>query len=276
MGQEIPRPLGLLAAPALLIVIGLYVVPLVLMLSLAFRDPVVGVENITWMFSTSAVGKIIWATLRFSVTAAVVATACGFLLAYVIWLGGRRLATGLMVVVLTSFWLSVLIRCFALILLLGNNGPVNATLKAMQLPAIQMMRNETGVLIGMVHYLIPFAVLTILSVLKDIDRQLLAAARGMGASRFRIFRSIVLPLAGPGIVAAFALTLVIALGFYITPALLGGGRVVMVAEFITFFIQNVLAWGKASALAILLIVGIALAYGLGKMVERLSLRRRAA
>jgi putative spermidine/putrescine transport system permease protein len=87
---------------------------------------------------------------------------------------------------------------------------------------------------------------------------------------------VVLPLSAPGTLAALALTFVIALGFYITPALLGGGRVVMIAEFITFYVQNVLAWGKASALAIFLIAAIGASYGLVKLPEMLLRRSRTA
>ena len=176
---------------------------------------------------------------------------------------------------LISFWLSVLIRCFALIMALGPRGPLNAALDPIGLGPVQLIRNETGVLIGMVHYLVPFAVLTISAGLRGIDLSLVAAARSMGAGRARLLRTVVLPLAAPAIVAAFALCFVIALGFYITPALLGGGRVVMVAEFITFFVQKVLAWGKASALALLLITIIGAGYGLARLLE-MTLRKRSA
>ncbi|MBL8583218.1 MAG: ABC transporter permease [Rhizobiaceae bacterium] len=276
MGQDIPRAFRLLAAPAALFSFALFLAPLLLMLSLAFRDPQPGLQNFGWMATSSAVGKIVWATFRFSAIASVISVMLGFAVAYAIWLSGRTLSLVLLFVVLVSFWLSVLIRCFALILALGPNGPVNATLAALSLGPVRLIRNEPGVLLGMVHYLIPFAVLTILAALRGIDLSLVAAARSMGAHRARVFRTVVLPLAAPGAFAALALTFVIALGFYITPALLGGGRVVMIAEFITFHVQNVLAWGKASALAIFLIAAIGASYGLVKLPEMLMRQRRAA
>lgn len=275
MDKDIPRAFRLLAFPASLICVVLFVAPLLLMLSLAFRDPQPGVENFVWMASSTAVAKIAWATFRFSAIASVISVALGFVVAYAIWLADRRVSLALLVIVLVSFWLSVLIRCFALIMALGPNGPINAALKAMSIGPVQLMRNEPGVLIGMVHYLLPFAVLTILSSLRAVDLSLVAAARSMGAGRFHVFRTVVLPLSAPGTIAALALCFVISLGFYITPALLGGGRVVMIAEFVTFYVQNVLAWGKASALAIFLIALIGVSFGVAKSLE-LLLRRRVS
>lgn len=275
MNSDIPGRYRYLAIPATVFCIGLFVAPLLLMLSLAVREPQPGLENLTWMFSSSAVGKIMWATLRVSAVASLVSVVLGFLLAYVIWLLDRRASLIFLVVVLVSFWLSVLIRCFALIMALGPRGPINETLQAIGLGPVQLIRNETGVLLGMVHYLIPFATLTIIAGLRGIDLSLVAAARSMGAGRMRLFRTIILPLSAPALVAALALCFVIALGFYITPALLGGGRVVMIAEFITFFVQKVLAWGKASSLALLLIAIIASSYGFARLIE-LMLRRRSA
>lgn len=275
MGKDIPRAFRLLIFPASLFCVVLFVAPLLLMLSLAFRDPQPGVENFVWMASSTAVAKIAWATFRFSAIASIISVALGFVVAYAIWLADRRVSLALLVIVLVSFWLSVLIRCFALIMALGPNGPVNAALMAMSIGPVQLMRNEPGVLIGMVHYLLPFAVLTILSSLRAVDLSLVAAARSMGAGRFHVFRTVVLPLSAPGTIAALALCFVISLGFYITPALLGGGRVVMIAEFITFYVQNVLAWGKASALAIFLIALIGVSFGVAKSLE-LLLRRRVS
>jgi putative spermidine/putrescine transport system permease protein len=276
MGGDIPRSFRLLAIPGAAFCLVLFVAPLLLMLSLAVRDPEPGLDNLVWMATSSAVGKIVWATLRFSIVASVLAVGLGFLLAYVIWLLDRGASLAFLTVVLVSFWLSVLVRCFALIMLLGPRGPLNESLGAMGLGPVQLIRNETGVLIGMVHYLIPFAALVMSSALRGIDLSLVAAARSMGAGRLRLFRTIVVPLSAPALVAAFGLCFVISLGFYITPALLGGGRVVMLAEFITFFVQKVLAWGKASSLALLLAALIGASYGIAVLLERVLKTRVTA
>ena len=197
MDHDIPVSFRLLAIPGVMFCLALFVAPLLVMLSLAVRDPRPGIDNLIWMTTTPAVAKIVWATLWFSIVASAISVALGFLLAYVIWLLDRGASLVFLVVVLVSFWLSVLIRCFALIMALGPRGPVNAALDAVGLGPVQLIRNETGVLIGMVHYLIPFAVLTISTGLRGIDISLIAAARSMGAGRTRLFRTVVLPLSAP-------------------------------------------------------------------------------
>ncbi len=276
MDNSIPSSFRLLLVPGLVFATVLFLGPLVLMLSLSVREAETGIENFDWMLGSSAVQSIAWATVRFSALASTISVVLGFFLAYAIWRSGRILGTSLLAVVLISFWLSVLVRCFSLILMLGPNGPVLPALAFLGLGDVRLIRNESGVLIGMAHYLIPFAVLTILISLRAIDLSLVSAARSMGAGRGRIFRTIILPLAVPGTIAAFSLCFVIALGFYITPALLGGGRVVMIAEFVTFYISDILDWGKASALAILLLVLIGFSYAVLRLAQSLFGRARAA
>lgn len=274
MNKSVPSLFRLLVLPATALVLVAFVAPLLQMISLAVLEPEPGFSNFDWIATSPAVHQILFATIRFSLIASLVSVLLGFLLAYVIW-RDDRIGEAVMVVVLVSFWLSVLVRCFTLILVLGPRGPVNSLLPFLGLEPIRLIRNEPGVFIGMVHYLVPFATLTILSSLRGIDDSLLAAARSMGASRAYIFRTVVLPLSAPGSVAALGLCIVIAFGFYVTPALLGGGRVVMIAEFISFYVQNVLAWGKAAALALMLIVVIGLSY-LGLKSSEFLLRRMIA
>jgi putative spermidine/putrescine transport system permease protein len=121
---------------------------------------------------------------------------------------------------------------------------------------LPLVRNELGVVIGMVHYLIPYAVLPIFANMLGIDPRLVRAARGLGASRFTAFRRVFLPLSMPGIISASILIFIFSLGFYITPALLGGGKTVMIAEYITVQIMEALNWGTGSMLAATLLVAV--------------------
>lgn len=272
MNKSVPSLFRLLVLPATILALAVFVAPLLQMTSLAVLDPEPGFSNFDWIATSSAVHQILYSTIRFSLIASTVSVLLGFLLAYVIW-RDDRVGEAILIVVLVSFWLSVLVRCFTLILVLGPRGPLNSLLPLLGLGPVRLIRNEPGVFIGMVHYLVPFATLTILSALRGIDDSLLSAARSMGAGKTYIFRTVVLPLSAPGSVAALALCLVISFGFYVTPALLGGGRVVMIAEFISFHVQNVLAWGKAAALALMLIAVIGLSY-LALKSSELLLRRR--
>jgi putative spermidine/putrescine transport system permease protein len=166
----------------------------------------------------------------------------------------------MLVCILTTFWLSVLIRAFAWVLLLRTEGVLNAILTNLGLidsPLI-LVRNEIGVVIGMVHYMLPVAVFPMLANMSNIPVQFDNAARGMGASPWQRFFLIYLPLCKPGILAATVLVFVFSLGFYITPSILGGGRVVMIAEYIKVGFEDTLRWGYATMLATTLLAVLCL------------------
>jgi putative spermidine/putrescine transport system permease protein len=128
------------------------------------------------------------------------------------------------------------------------------------------VRNEFGVILGMVHYLVPYAVLPLYANLRGIDRRLVPAARNLGATPAQAFLKVYLPLSTPGILGAFILVLVFSLGFYITPAVLGGGRVMMMAEYISVNVVETLRWGLASALAVSMLI---IVFGLIVLMNRI-------
>ena len=118
------------------------------------------------------------------------------------------------------------------------------------------MRNETGVLIGMVHVMLPYAILTLYANMLGIDAGLVAAARSLGASRGQAFRMVFLPLTRPGLIGAGTLVFILSLGFFVTPALLGGGKVLMVAEYVAVQINDTLRWGLGTMLAATLMISV--------------------
>ena len=118
------------------------------------------------------------------------------------------------------------------------------------------LRNELGVLIGMVHYMIPYAVLPLLANMQGIDTRIMNASRSLGAGPLYTFARIYLPMTIPGIVAASLLVFIISLGFYVTPAILGGGKVLMIAEYVSVQVLVTLKWGMAAMLATLLLIGV--------------------
>jgi putative spermidine/putrescine transport system permease protein len=159
----------------------------------------------------------------------------------------------------------VLIRAFAWVTLLRGNGLVNTALEDLgliDLP-LAMMRNDLGVVIGMVHVMIPLATLPIFAVMRGIDARLVPAARSLGASERRALLAVFLPLSLPGLAAAAVLVFVNSLGFFITPAVLGGGKTVMVAEYIEVQISTTLRWGLATMMATVLLAAVACLFALG-------------
>jgi ABC-type spermidine/putrescine transport system permease subunit I len=154
--------------------------------------------------------------------------------------------------------------------LLGRNGVFNRMLMDWGITSdpIPMLHNFTGVLIGMVHVLLPYMVLPIYGAVRRLDPALVAAAEGLGASSWRIFWRIYIPLTLNGIFAGCVLVFVLSLGFFITPALLGGGRVIMIAVLIEQQVREALNWPFASALSAVLLVATFAVYALAQRVTQ--------
>ena len=133
---------------------------------------------------------------------------------------------------------------------------------------LPLLNNTAGVLIGMTHVLLPYMIFPLYAVMKRMDRGLLAAAEGMGASGWQVFRRIYFPLTLPGVLAGVTLVYVLSIGFFITPALLGGGKVTMVAVLIEQQVRTFLNWGFAAALSAVLLTATLLVY----LVLRRALR----
>lgn len=163
-----------------------------------------------------------------------------------------RLAT---VLVLVPFWVSILVRTTAWFILLQREGPVNAALLAMQVidHPLQLIFTRFAVLVAMVHVLLPFAILPMVGVMRRIDPALQRAATSLGATRMQHFRYVYLPLSAPGVGAGGLIVFMLAVGFYITPALVGGIGDQMVSTFIADYTTNTLNWGMAGALSALLL-----------------------
>jgi ABC-type spermidine/putrescine transport system permease subunit I len=157
---------------------------------------------------------------------------------------------------LLPFWTSVLVRTYAWMVILGRNGIVNRSLLEWGVitTPLPLLHNLTGVLIGMVHVLLPYMVFPIYAALLRMDPDLPRAAEGLGAPGWRVFQRVILPLSLPGVFAGCALVFVLALGFFITPALLGGGRIIMISMLIEQQVREFLDWPFAAALSVVLLV----------------------
>jgi putative spermidine/putrescine transport system permease protein len=244
--------------PLLVLVATFFAWPVLNILLISVTEPTPGLGNYEKLITSASLGRILWTTLRICLLTTVMSVAVGYLIAYaMVHLGGRERAW-MLTLVLLSFWVSVLVRAFSWLMLLGRNGLINAMLTGSGLvdEPVAFVRNETGVLIGMVHYMIPYAVLPLLANMQGIDQRIMNASRGLGAGPLRGFLRIYLPLSTPGLVAASLLVFIISLGFYVTPALLGGGRVLMVAEYISVQVLVTVQWGVASMLATLVLASV--------------------
>lgn len=248
----------LLLLPAVALVLFFYVAPIVQVLTISFTEPEPGFGNYERLLTSEGIQRVISTTLRICLLTTLFALLLGYAIAYAITLASPRARNWWILAVLVPLWISVLVRAFAWVTLLRRQGLVNNTL--MQAGVISeplpLVWNEFGILVGMVHYMVPFAVLPMLASMREIDMRLLAAARGLGASRGQVFRQVFLPLSMPGVIAAGVLVFIFSLGFYITPAILGGGRTLMVAEWIALQILDLIRWGLGTMMATMLVVAI--------------------
>ena len=251
-----PSPYWLLVAPAVVMLLVLYAAPIINVLLLSFTDPKPGFGNYAKIIESDTVGRLIWTTIRLCLITTVCAVTLGYIVAYAMLHALHHVRRRMMAILLISFWISVLVRSFAWLMLLGHNGLVNNALIAMGLIAepIAFVRNELGVLIGMTEYMVPYAILPLLANMQGIDTCVLSASRSLGASGVQTFLRVFLPLTKPGIIAASLLVFISSLGFYVTPAILGGGKVQMIAEYISVQLLVTVRWGTAAMLATLMLV----------------------
>jgi ABC-type spermidine/putrescine transport system permease subunit I len=241
---------ALLVAPLVLYMLVFYALPLVSMLLRSIADPTWTLENYRRLLGDTVFLHVFWTTLR---TAFVVTIGC-LLLGYPVALALSRLeraaASVVLIIVLLPFWTSVLVRSYAWMVLLGRKGLVNETLIAAGLidTPLKLLNTPFAVHIAMIHILLPYMILPIASVLRQVDGALPRAAAGLGAAPWRVFVQVVLPLSMPGVAAGVLLVFVLSLGFYITPALVGGPRDLMLSMLIAQQV-DLLNWPYAACLS---------------------------
>lgn len=247
-----------LSAPALLVVLLFAVVPVLWLSSLSFLNAAgqFSLENYERIFGSPLYRRTFTVTFQISFAVTFICILLGYPLCY--WLANmsQRMASVLLVFVLVPFWTSVLVRTYAWLVLLQRNGIINETLLSLGLieRPLQLAHNLTGSIIGMVHIMLPFLVLPLYATMRNIDGDLVRAAIALGSSPRSAFWRVYLPMSLPGLFAGTVLVFILSLGFYVTPALLGGGRVQMLAQRIESTITIHSNWGAASALGVVLLL----------------------
>ena len=211
---------------------------------------------------------VFWETFKIAAAVTALALLLGYPVAYFLTTTSRLWQVLGFAFVMLPFWTSILVRTYAWMVILGRNGVLNKTLLDLGLidTPLPLLHNFTGVLIGMVHVLLPYMIFPVYNAMRKVDPDLVRAAEGLGAPGHAIFRRIYLPLTMEGVLAGTTLVFILSLGFFITPALLGGGRVIMIAVLIEQQVREFLNWGFAAALSVVLLVATLVVYGL---VQRL-------
>lgn len=245
-----------LALPVVLFLTFFFLVPLYEIVKRSITDPALGFGNYASFFGSETFLRVLWNTVKMSATVTVVCLLMAYPYAYVMNRLGGRAATLMMLAVLVPFWSSVLARTYAWTVLLQDSGIINSALLSLGVidEPLTLMRNLFGMVVGMSHVLLPFMVLPMYAVMRRIDGDCVRAANNLGASPLQAFWRVFLPLSLPGVYAGSLLVFVVALGFYITPALLGSPDQVVLSEVIAQQVQLLLNWGMGSAMAMILLV----------------------
>ena len=188
----------------------------------------------------------------------------GYPVAYVLTIAPKTIAAVMMLMVLLPLWTSLLVRTTAWVVLLQSDGVINSVLMALHLTTekIQLIFTRVGTVTAMTHIQLPFTILPIYSVMRAIQPTQLRAARSLGAGPTSAFWRIYAPQTLPGVVAGCLMTFILSLGYYITPALVGGPQDQMVSNFIAVYINRDLNWGLAAALGVVLLLVTLAIYGL--------------
>jgi putative spermidine/putrescine transport system permease protein len=256
------RP-GAMSAPiiVLLLVMLVYPVGQLLLLSVHNNSGFTLVEY-KRLFASSVYVDVLLITLKVSLWTTFFSVLTGYPIAYLISSLTRERKNRLLFWVLLSFWTSFLVRTFAWVVLLGRNGVINQVLLGLGIidRPLSLLYNFSAVIVGMVHALMPLAVLTMLSVMENIDRRLPSAAATLGARPGTVFWKVYFPLSLPGVAAGALMVFVTAIGFFITPTLLGGRHQTMITQLIIDQVMQALNWGFAGAISVLLLAVVLLVF----------------
>ncbi len=254
----------LLLAPALLTLAVLMILPIFIMLIFSFYEFVTaGVENeiyttANWreFLTDSFYHMFLWKTVRVAAITAILCALLGYPPAYFIAMTRYKHKWMLLLLLIVPFWISFTIRTFSWIHILGEQGVVNVMLikAGIITEPLRMLYTEGAVIMGMIHFLLPYMILNVYVSIEGIDRNLISAARTLGCTAWQAFYEVVLPLSLPGLMAGLLLCFVLAAGSYVTPEILGSTRDALFGNVIFDTIMGQLNWPMGSTLSLVLLV----------------------
>jgi len=246
----------LLILPAILLLLFFFVYPLFEVLSTSLFDPAFTTEHVEHFIDKSVYLKVFYRTLKVSFVVTLSCFLVGYPAAYFLTRVRPKTRIYLIFLILLPFWTSLLIRTYSWIAVLGSQGVVNGILVQTGIidEPVRMLYTTGAVYLAMTQILLPIMILTCYSVMVDIDKDLIRAARVLGASPFRAFLRVFFPLSLNGATTGAIIIFILSMGFFVTPALVGGRKDLMIGNLIEFQISEMVNWGFASALGVILLL----------------------
>nr|WP_232305022.1 ABC transporter permease [Castellaniella caeni] len=219
-------------------------------------EPTVGLENYATLFGSTTYLRIFLNTFMVAGIVTILSVLIGFPVAWLLAIMPRKWSAIFLAVIVLSMWINLLARTYAWMVLLQRTGVINKVLLSLGIidQPLALVNNITGVSIGMTYIMLPFIILPLIGVIRSIDAATLRAAALCGANRWQCFSRVLLPLSLPGIAAGALMVFVMSLGYFVTPALLGGASSMMLAELIAQLVQSLVKWGLGGATAFVLLV----------------------
>lgn len=228
--------------------------------ALSYTQPDASLTNYRELFGDQVLRQVLWNTAEIAAWTTLCVTLIALPTAYLLTRLSRKWAAVMLLILLLPYWVSILVRLFAFTEILADKGIVNQAAEAVGLGPVPLLFNTTGAVIGMINYLLPYMILVLYAGMAGIDQSLVTAAKTLGASSAQAFRRVYFPLLRPALVGGILLVFVLSLGFFLTPAILGGAGDVTVAVYIQQQIDT-FQWGVASASGIVLLVVTIVGYG---------------
>ncbi|MGM8213638.1 ABC transporter permease [Virgibacillus sp. W0430] len=274
-------PQWILLIPGLIVMLFFFIVPIGQLFVISFfkansgagMEPAFILENYIRFLSDTHYLKILWRTLWIGFLTSVLCLIMGYSVSYGIARAKPKYQNFLLLLVILPLLTSAVVRNFGWMVIMGKKGLINEVLVALQIVSepIEILYTPLGVIIAMTHVLLPFMVLILYPVLAGMDLNIEHASENLGASPFKTFWLVTFPLSMPGIFAGTLLVFSIAISFYITPALIGGPKVPVMATEIYNQTINLLNWPYASAIAVILLIAVLLIISIyNKTVNKLS------
>jgi putative spermidine/putrescine transport system permease protein len=260
--------------PTMAMMLAFFLVPSLDIIRTSIFDPTFTIEHFTRFFTRSVYWTVFWKTVRISALVAVICAVVGYPVAYFISQRSRQNQFLLMFFIFIPLWMSVLIRSYTWMVVLGREGIINTTLINMGLidEPVKLLFTTGAVYVAMVQILLPIQIISCFSAMTEIDMDLIRAARVMGARPLQAFRRVFLPLSLDGTVTGALIAFMLSMGFFITPALVGGRKDLMLANLIDFHVER-LNWGFASTIALVLLVGTICSILIVRHISKQMLRR---
>lgn len=245
-----------LMMPVILLLVLFFALPVLALLLRSVLEPEPGLGNYALLLGSGIYLKIFANTFLVSAVVTAISLLIGFPVAWTLAIIPAAWAAPIFGIMLLSMWTNLLTRTYAWMVLLQRTGVINKTLLGLGLIShpLPLVNNLTGVTIGMTYIMLPFVILPLYGVIKKIDPSVLQAAALCGATRLQALRLVLLPLVAPGMASGAMMIFVMSLGYFVTPALLGGTSNMMLAELIAQFVQSLVNWGMGGAVALVLLV----------------------